>query len=554
MRNYKQFYTAFGVRRAQQLLTPPLPMLERLQLPRQSIVHYMGESPTEDGPKVDYAFFANNVKPIRIKHIFELVEKEGNPRRQPMPITELTRQFRSNNPRFRNFVDLTTALREPDSITTVNYAFLPRLYKYMRHRLSPWNKLKNQFATLLHEVKECEGQGFNQFLEISIPDSIPKTTVLSTAETMVNPAVFVTFATPQLYMLLEIWKWLGPRRNESVIHRIFPEGFKDLNLIVRESNRFCVVSLALLQSWRKGTSKELRSDALANRKGTDPQATQRRFLRLLMSVAELRVADLPENLGDETQEEEPDNELTNTPLATSPLVAGTPEDDAFQEVITKDLDVLEEFGVELEDMDNVDDPDGVEEMVINENEVLNQDKIDEAIIKPYPATPKEAFLRKCADLADKGDISASEYRRAVETVSQGSTAFVGGVALEEYVVVEPEELQIKDITVAPDIDVIIDKTMLKSSVNVFDRQYVEKVMQKDIAGMVQNIMGAGIQIMNYDVKTVATAGGAHYEYAIQIKPLQGKTSTIRFKIPKIDEEGNYKINGISYSVRKQKGD
>lgn len=557
MRNYKQFYTAFGIRKAQQLITPPLPMLDKLQLPKQSIIHYVGSSPTEDGPKIDYFLFSKNEKPIRVKHIFELVEKEGNPRRIPTPVTELGRSFRSNNPRFRNFVDLTTSLREPGNLTVVNYAFIPRLYKYPRHRMTPWFKLKNQFSTVLHEIKEMENQGFNQFLEISIPDNIPKSTVLTVAENHVNPAVYVTFASQQLFTLLEIWKWLGPKRNDSMIHRIFPEGFKDLNLVIREGNRFCVLSMEQLQLWRKASSSELRNNALANRKGTDPQAVQRRFLRLLMSVAELRVTDLPENIGDELDSDSVDGEASfrsGVEIDGSvDSIPGSEEDDAFQESITKDLDILEEFGADIDEMDKVDDPDGIDQRD-DDGYLMDQDKLDQVTIEPYPSTPKEAFLRKCAELADKGDITAGEYRRATEAVTEGNKAFINGEALEEFVVINPEDLKIKDTTIAPDIDTVLDKSMLKSSINTFDSQYVGKVMQKDIAAMVQNIMGAGIQITNYDIKTVDTAGGSHYEYTVQIKPLQGKASTIRFKIPRINDEGQYFVNGIGYSVRKQKGD
>ena len=59
---------------------------------------------------------------------------------------------------------------------------------------------------------------------------------------------------------------------------------------------------------------------------------------------------------------------------------------------------------------------------------------------------------------------------------------------------------------------------------------------------------------NFTVEEVEDITGTHYEYTIQVKPIEGAASTLSMKIPKVDDEGNFKINGVNYRMRMQRGD
>jgi hypothetical protein len=72
--------------------------------------------------------------------------------------------------------------------------------------------------------------------------------------------------------------------------------------------------------------------------------------------------------------------------------------------------------------------------------------------------------------------------------------------------------------------------------------------------MVSQLQAAGIMISNYEVEEVEDITGSHYEYKIQVKPIEGSSSTLSMKIPKVDDEGNFKINGVNYRMRMQRSD
>ncbi len=89
---YELFYKKFGIRRSSHLMTPPLPLLEQLELPRQSILHYVTASPVEYGPAVDDFLFRNITRPIMVSHITDIGDNKGLPRRQSIPHQESSLQ------------------------------------------------------------------------------------------------------------------------------------------------------------------------------------------------------------------------------------------------------------------------------------------------------------------------------------------------------------------------------------------------------------------------------------------------------------------------------
>lgn len=569
MKTYQQFYLAFGIRKINQLITPPLPNIDRLALPKQSVVHFAPFNPKIDGPTEDYVLFNKNERPIRVKHVFELAEKEGRPRRKMIQTAELQRTFRSGKPRFRNFVDLTQSLRDPYSINVINYGYVDRLYEYPKIKISLWHKLHNEFATILYEIKELQGKGFNQFIELELPKSIPKISILKLAERNFNPSIFKLFSDPKLFIILQLWKWLGPNSSESMITRILPNGFKDLNLIINESGRFTVINLGVLYSWRRASKIELRLNENANRKGIDAEVAQKRFIRLLLSILELRTNDVPENLGDETEyvesktngnsisDVDADDFDDGDETSISNQFKDIDDEDEkevefFQEAIDKDLDLLEDYGVTLDNSDLTEDLEKEEET--EEVKLLNQDAIDSIVIQDIPGEPKDAYLIRISEAADKGDISANEYKKALEYIQMDKMPVIDGKSFTDYIRITEEDTKIVPEKLPVDESVIVDKSMLKASLNNFDKQYVDKVMQKDIAAMFYNLLGAGVQVTNYHVEKVENLSDSYYDYQVQVKPLGGLAKTIRFKVPVINDEGIWKVGGCKYSTRKQKRD
>ena len=593
MIQYDNFYRRFGLRNSNQLLAPPLPMLERFELPPLSVVHYMGKGPTDNGPTKKLFLYQKNEKPVRIEHIFELSEKRGNPRRVVLDLASVAREFRRANPDFRPATDLETLKREPRVIHTVNYSYLHRLYKYQRNVFTPVYRWQNVIETMFSRFASIAKTGYRQFIEFPIPRVLPAPNDLNRAESGWTARSIAKFNSPELIFLLEVWKWLGEKRLESSLYKHIGHDPRGLHLVFRESDRFSVLNLELLNQWRKHTSEEVRANSAARVEdpSIDPIDTrgtvaatlvQKRFLRLLMGVMEARKGLVDENLGDETETASVTETSTNGSLTeeTSTSVDagelteaeafkgydGTTDEVNLQSEIDRDLDALDDIqmGYVVPEEDATDplfeeDVPGADANADNATPITRYGEVaeDASTVRFFPAEDDLALKEMIARSAEYGAITAADYRRLIEAADVFKTipAPLGQEGtLATFSKVPPEMLKITEVPQIPDQKTILDKSMLKSTLMVFDKKYAEEIIQRDMAAAISSIQRAGIIVRNYDVEEVEDVTGAHYVYRINIKPIEGAASTLVMKMPKVDAEGNFRINGVNYRMRKQRGD
>ena len=586
------FLQKFAVRKLGQFTQPPLPTTERFDLPAMAMVHYVSPTATNPWPNEGMLYYQNNTKPLRITHHTSLIELKGNPRPQPGDVNAAIRDFRKKNPRFRASVDLDSMKRDNRVIITHNYGLLLSRYKYQRGVFTFHNRWHNIFATLFHSIGENTKSGYHQYIELQLPQRLPSRSALDRSTDGWNTRNMALFNSFETIMLHHLWVWMGERRNEGLMHKYITD-INNVKLILREGQRFTVVDLALVDSWRKPSEaqrkayeeeKRVHPQALPLKKGTlSPSEMQKSFLRLMMAIMEVRNKDLPESLGDDNEEttdsQDEDDASNITESSTGEVVNKSATSDGevteaaayagydeetdrlnFLAEIDKDLDVLELTAGSTETTPPVDsevEPEETDDTTaagIPTEAIVTADKSE---IEFYPINSTEAFKVQLARAADSGAITAAEYRRVSEAAERFDSlpaplGFEG--TMKDYVAIPPEQLKIIESPSIPDNDTIIDKTMLKSSLLGFNERYSRDIMQRDIASMVSQLQAAGVMITKYDVREVENITGTHYEYSIQVKPIEGASSTLSMKIPKVDDEGNFHINSVAYRMRMQRGD
>ena len=568
---YPVFYRRYGVRRVDQLMTPPLPSLQLLDLPREAVYHYLGTGPLDDGPtEAENALKANN-KIVQVETVTEITQTLGNPRRLPMDINSLSRKYRVKNPRFRPMRSLETATRDPNALVIYNYAYLQRLYRYMRNYYASYNRWSNLLATLWTKMAEVANQSDRQqFVEFDLPQVLPSLSMLRGASRIVDQRYAQMFATQETLVQLHLWMWLGDERAKSPMAVLPEKGLSRINLIFRESGRWSVVNLGQLDAWRQATKEELKANPLANTKGLPAERMQKNVLRWMMSLFEARTQAVPENLGE-------DGPVVETPATPTPVVVPAPtatvvepepsSPDVEEDELPIDHQILDadqslpDLPQDAQAQDNAwqevdDDLEQLEQInQLAPVEDPQEPEIIEAVTPAEDQSLEGAIIAHCNALADAGALSAADYRRNIELAGNYKTITApNGQSLGEFIQVPAEVVQISESASLPDKPTVLDKTMLKSSLLTFDRDYVTKVMQRDIAGMVTNLQRAGVLVLDYQVEDYEDITSSYRTFTVKVKPLQGTTSTLRFKIPKVTEDGTFKVNGVNYRSRKQIGD
>jgi hypothetical protein len=130
----------------------------------------------------------------------------------------------------------------------------------------------------------------------------------------------------------------------------------------------------------------------------------------------------------------------------------------------------------------------------------------------------------------------------------------GITPLADFMVIKPEDLALKLDMPMPEATAVLDKTMLHSSLNTFDRKYVDHVLHKDYANAVMSLQNAGVAVTNYKIEKQHDILGGYEDHTLKLQPIVGQPSTLRFKLPIVNSDGTYTAGGVKYRLRKQRGD
>lgn len=562
---YAAFYRDHGIRRQQQLTLPPLAPLDTLNLPQDSILHYLPEDDVEYGIPADHFLLQDPSRVIMVEHPTVMIGTLGPPRNTNIQALKLIRDYHTRFRKLRLVRNRESALRDHKTILVESYGVLNHLYRYTTSFFSGYYKWANVQTTLWDNVNKLAVESQRQqYLTQRLPQRLPSVMELIKAENNMTRDTMRPFVEAESLAILDLWRWLGKVRHEALLDKLSPDAYGRMNLVFVESGRWFTLNLGLLDEWRKHEDgDEIGLEALNDSLGLEAVETaldasilQKRFLRLLMSLFETRTVanpdpkpSLPPVVGDATVTAEPGSLPTPTPVPTSAKASSPPED-------------IEE-GEQIEAASGADE---VEHRNLDA-ELATLDRLnavaDEVRQRETPAAYQErskdlvqGVMGRADELAEVGLLSAAEYRR----IQKLSTKYkemrnpFGEGTLEEHLVIKREDLVLIKPTTIPDIKGVVDKSMLTSSLLDFDSRYISNVLTKDVANAVMAMQKAGVAVAGFEVERVEDVMNKYDAYTIRLAPVAGAPSTVRFRLPVVNEDGTFLANGIKMCLRKQRGD
>lgn len=616
MLQYTQFNRLYGILRAEQLMNPKVKRIERLGLPKASVLHYMPEVETEIGPNRSNPFLQGVTRLIYIQHVTALTSQEGNPRPSGQLPGPLVQQYRRNNMQFRPMTNYDMATREAQNMIVVNYALLNKLYKYTRSAMSlywQWKNVRNTLWDTINSLNTLNER--HHFVVLDIPRQLPPLSKLRQAETRITPELVKLFNSRERLDVLDIFTWLGPHRANGPMGRLNPNKFAMTDLILRKDTGWMMVNLGQLDSWRKSDNVSMESRApqalpelsityavrnaqglydvrkgvvtstslenltisfedgsqevvdlpkvtLESRNtGVEPKVMQVRFLGLLLKIIQATnpVIDtangLPEVHEDEAKQlDQADVEKEQDQETDLQIFRETGVDNLLldeEETLAEELDK----NAQVDEKAIMTDEDG--ELIIETSNTVAEELPQAVGNRNVEQTLTSSIDAKVDELASKGLITAADARRLKrkgETYLTLPNPWDASQSIADALPITQEDLVFQETTTYPDIDAVKDKSMLHSTVEQMDSQYIDKVMKKDILNCVMSVQKAGIAVTSYEVKTVVDAVSNYEVHTIGFTPVTGKPSTVQIRIPVIDKKGVYVSNGQRYRLRSQKAD
>lgn len=583
MNNQQVFYKTYGVRNVNELASPRLFDLVEFVFPFNSIMHYATYDSIENGPPGDYPLFNQIKKPIYFKTINEISAFNGSPRLQAINTQELVRDYRNNNRRMKLLQGEVQNVSDPTVLTVFNYCILNKQYKYARNLFTDYHRWKNIFTTVIDTlVNRLSSPQINHYIPLTIPDIIPSMIQLDLASKGLNQSNLKVFKDNNSFMLLELWKWLNPATSsDSLFSKIPINRIHLVNLVYIKRNKWCVLNLGVINSFKEVSGDALKPEntpIVLSRVKLKYVQIQKRILNMMMTIeaGSVVAVDIPEDIKldvpDQTVEE-PDiysdyqeQEVTTeapvkqkSPLTDKELLVLqekanqllSVEDDDDQEIIDQKIKLQD-----LELDQRLDQLNEINQRKENELQTIENSTIYDVLNEQEPSLYK-LVENMCDRLADNNMLTAAEYKRLIRLAGSYKTITSkdGKSTLEEYVKIPPEDLVVQDVVNIPDSPAIVDKTMLKSSLQSFTSDYVKKdIIGKDTASMVIAIQKSGMIVTDYKVEKYESILGAEEEHTLRIVPVEGIPSTIRFKVPVVNEDGTFVASGVKYRLRNQIGD
>lgn len=591
--NYFTWYRKFGCRMLTQIANANISELRFLELPMDSVYHYIDYDSLTLGPSGSDSLFRNIRRPIPILTVPELAYYEGKPKRMgASPIAALRDYYRKNR-KLRLLRDYNVASKDRQTPIVYNYAMLPRMYRYPQNLFSHYYQWKNLFRTVISEiVKITETSERQHFLQIQVPQLIPSVQQLTMGAHEANQTTLKYFKEPNSLFLLELWKWWGENRNDSVFADIPKNKIHLVNLIYQESGQWLVINLGILNSFYYNPDEpkeETEEYVVKSKQHISGLQLGKRYLRLMMSLMELRTlmskpenaALLPEQgeLDDEAQINQPDDGIEVDELddaedapeipAHSDLEYSEPYKENIADTVSAlaplqslaEIDELADLS-HAEFMAHIEKEDALldqELQVLNDIAIKHAEKetrVDIATITHQQNihAPEAGIITQCEKLAADGLMSPKELLKFKKLAMsyQAMKAPDGITPLADFMVIKPEDLALKLDEPMPAATAVLDPTMLNSSLNTFDRKYVDHVLHKDYANAVMSLQNAGVAVTGYKIEKNYDICGGYEDHTLKIQPIVGAPSTLRFKLPIVTPDGVFKSSSVTYRMRKQR--
>lgn len=590
---YDRFYRRHGVRRVQQLPSPPVSIYSELVLPRNSVFHWFGYEHSEKvgldqsdqiAKGVDRFIFAENIEQYQQEDV------KGNPRNLPLITTTMTRRYFAENRKIRRLKMPIGDLRDDKSLVVYNYGLLNDKYKYtgsMTTELDRWlNYHRTVYNTIGRLTKETNR---HHFVEIDVPIVVPPLTALLAAEEGLDMALLRRLDSADDWQVSEFFNLITTGYKAYIFKDIVDdkEALAKINVIFRSGNEFTVLNLGRLFSF---------TEELGGADDEGPRLrVAKRYLKAMMYLRQnmtlggdgsmqLAAGEIRKPLADEldniTRErdstdgyEEDDDERYLSKRVNAPLTEEVEEEvsekfDPFnpnkrvkssipdKNTKAKTIEALDEEEVKDDETQTDEDID----KDLAELETLDFREFDSGAYEEYKAPskePKARIERRAKEFAEVGLMTPAEVNRVkkiAEKVDSIPDPRGSNKTLKQSVVIEPEELVVDEGVelVSDKVVGVTDKSMLHSTLNKFDKEYINKTLDKDVANMTLSLQKAGIMVLDYKVERVTDIVNDYEIHRVKVQPVGGKESTISFKLPKVSEEGTFRVGGTTSRMRKQR--
>ena len=526
--------------------------------------------------------------------IEDLTRKEGTTSLHNKYLPAEIRKWRSQNTSSFITKDL---LNEPSTdvgvVSIINYNGIKDLYNYQSSPLYHYNLHRNIAETFWDTVSlAVKSTDSLQVVPIEVPTVVPNRHIINKILTF-SPIKQMRIVTDsKLRWVLDLYTWLlNTTRDKSPV-KLTDEESTRVMLEFKYRGHSSFVLLSTLRMISEGS--ELKSSFKVN-----DDKLAKLFLMLISSI-QRNVDGILDNIDEETESvvEEEEEEVFDETDDVSEVEEVSAKDAQKQELEKRSFKLAgyDKTSIsKLADLDEINlDPEVEERNLlssINDTEDsdsfvdsffekrLNQVAKEPTILPekeeeaPQPLrqySPEEAtqllvtkkpdeivndYLAQAVSSKTHTSAEIRAIRKLLETRKTLKDPYNEKEILDSSITSKPKDIKLtKENTVIPIKSKLVKESFKTNIVGNFDKKYINEMLQKDILACVANLEQGDVIIKDYSVEDVQTSTDRYETHKLTLKPINGKESSIYFRIPKIDSEGRLLVSGNIYTLRKQRTD
>lgn len=599
------FLKNFGLKQAAELQQPRLHAIKKLDLPLETVYHFLEDNTAVLGPSQADPVFAKLKGKVFIEQKTELASLVGNPRRTSVLPQTLENDFRRNHRFFKPLRKDEAVKLNVANVAVINYSMLNPLYKYTSSYKANYYRWINIAETFWDGVAEaCKRfPDWNQFIELHVPEYMPgmssfKQLTRSTTQNLLEE--FRSFAALNVF---DLYRFFGNERESSFLTKIPKSSYDKINFLIRVQGNFFVMNLGKLEEWRNAPDHEDEVvspalEAYASEPNVEtyvdefgmeafftPDSMQRKLVSLFTTLTEFAHGNdtLIETDADPSKIEMPEDEVGEDEFAFKDesevedteeelheeILEGETEQDSGQSapasriVRTFDLDLMEVTYApppesDLDETTLIIEKDSItttdtKSLKVNDGKATKKQLVEEFSVGDPYADP---VARKAYALFQAGMISELTVERTIDDAMSYTVLpdpFGSGTTIAEAMVINPEDLEVPS-TDFKDSTTIIDKSMLASKHQAIMRKFNRVLLPKFILQSIIAVQAQGVSVTDIKMREDEDINNHTLSFNVTVKPIRGRASQLHFRVPVIDKDGRFKANGVISRQRQQRTD
>lgn len=556
----------------------------KFELPDNSILHvadnFFHMDDCIDTPRLDDNIFVQNETYMKYLYHIRDFNKDGPVayedkyiyRQAGLPSKLLKyRSEHGSDYKYLNSLEMLPPRKTALTIINHNPLFRIRVFG----RLKTYRRVQQILASILNTIVELAPTGKNQFIVLPWGEECyDKALFLRNRDKL----TFTTIKKPEnlhYILMMHLVNYFWDTATTSIFSKVPDEVYEKVYFVFNTGDKYVFYNFKALKAmdsnnrvYRKLFNQTNLLSVLGRPNSDTPEAKQ--LVEELTVDEAINVTNKPtENVIDETRPidkvYEPKIVVTASKNTVTDLVDSTTEDivNKLNEVVAPKPVIHTNTGIAKTNVSiaipqvsaPISDTTSKETKISNITKAINTTKLkdisnsEEHISKEYVTD-----LEKEADtFIDNNELLTPAAKNRFKKVARKyQTLELDGVPLKK-ILENDSDLTLKDTKLDTKIvGNIPDPSALECSLYTYDKDYINKTYKKHIAGIITSFQKSGVYLVDLKEEKVVTDLHNYTVYSCQYEDIEGKKSTVKFKLPNINEQGIVKIDGVKQYVKKQR--